>query len=61
MNKIREILKRYSMAFIFLLLVIIMMLLGTLGVTSFGNKMLEDMAGVDMQPRGVHLNTNSTL
>ncbi len=60
MNKFKEILKRYSMAFIFLSLVVFLMLLGTLGVMSFGNKMLEDIGG-DMKPRGVHINTNSTI
>nr|WP_321267461.1 hypothetical protein [uncultured Sulfurimonas sp.] len=44
-----EILKRYSMAFIFLLVVIVLMLLGTMGVTSLGNKMLHD-TGVEMEP-----------
>jgi len=52
------ILKRYSMAFIFLLAVIVLMLIGTMGVMSFGNKMLED-TGIEMQPmkpRGEDLN-----
>jgi len=45
------ILKRYSMAFIFLFLVIVLMLIGTMGVMSFGNKMVHDI-GIEMKPRG---------
>jgi len=44
-------LKRYGMAFVFLLLVVILMLLGTLGVKSFGDKMFEDV-NVTMHPKG---------
>ena len=50
------ILKRYALALIFLLLVIFLMLLGTLGVTSFADKMSEDMDGVHLKPRGEKLN-----
>ena len=50
-----EIFKRYSMAIIFLLVVVVLMLVGTLGVMSFGNKMIHDI-GVEMQPRGEELN-----
>lgn len=39
------------MAFIFLFIVIALMLLGTLGVMKFGNKMVHDIGG-DMKPRG---------
>lgn len=52
------VLKRYSMAFIFLFIVVILMLVGTMGVMSFGDKMLRD-TGVEMQtmkPRGEDLN-----
>jgi len=44
-------LKRYSMAIIMLLIVIILMLAGTLGVKSFGDKMFED-ANITIQPKG---------
>ncbi len=50
------ILKRYTKAFIFLFLVILLMLLGTLGVTSFADKMSEDMDGIHLKPRGEKLN-----
>ena len=46
-----NILKRYSMAFVFLLLVVLLMVIGTLAVTKFGNKMIED-TNVEMKPRG---------
>ncbi|MFT5835351.1 MAG: hypothetical protein ACI9RG_000240 [Sulfurimonas sp.] len=51
------ILKRYSMAFVFLLLVVVLMLIGTMGVMSFGDKMLRD-TGIEtqsMKPRGEDL------
>ena len=44
-------LKRYGMAIVFLLLVIILMLLGTLGVKDFGDKMFED-ANITIKPEG---------
>jgi hypothetical protein len=47
-------LKRYGLAFVFLALVIILMLLGTLGVKSFGDKMFEDV-NVTMHPKGEKL------
>ena len=50
-----DILKRYSMAFVFLFVVILLMLVGTLGVMSFGNKMVNDI-GLEMNPRGEELN-----
>jgi len=50
-----QVLKRYSIALIFLVIVIFMMVLGTLGVKTFGDKMLED-TGVVMQPRGEKIN-----
>ena len=43
--------KRYAMALVFLLLVVLLMLLGTMGVMSFGNSMVKDI-GVEMKPRG---------
>ena len=47
--------KRYSVALIFLLFVVLLMMLGTWGVKSFGDKMLEE-TNVHMQPRGEELN-----
>jgi len=49
------VLKRYSMALIFLLFVVFLMMLGTWGVKSFGDKMLEE-TNVQIQPRGEELN-----
>ncbi|MCX6051647.1 MAG: hypothetical protein NTZ60_03955 [Campylobacterales bacterium] len=46
-----EILKRYSMALFFLLIIAFLMLIGTLGVKSFGDMMMKDM-DVEMKPRG---------
>jgi hypothetical protein len=46
------ILKRYSVAFIILLVVILMMMIGTLGVEKFGNNLFKDINKQDMQPRG---------
>ena len=48
-------LKRYSMALFFLIIVIALMLLGTLGVMSFGDKMVKEM-GIEMKPRGENIN-----
>ncbi|WP_188108600.1 hypothetical protein [Sulfurimonas lithotrophica] len=48
-------LKRFGVALIFLTLVIILMIGGTLGVKSFGDKMFEDV-DVKMKPRGERLN-----
>jgi len=45
------ILKRYSLALVFLLVVVVLMLIGTMGVMSFGNSMVKDM-GIEMKPRG---------
>ncbi|MGE0737888.1 hypothetical protein [Sulfurimonas sp.] len=50
----KETLRRYGLAILFLFLVIFLMLLGTLGVKSFGDKMLEG-TGVEMKPRGDNL------
>ncbi|MFA6190990.1 MAG: hypothetical protein WC665_01430 [Sulfurimonas sp.] len=50
-----EILKRYSMALLFLLLVIFLMLISTIAVENFGDKMAQDM-GVQMKPEGEKIN-----
>ncbi|WP_457749982.1 hypothetical protein [Sulfurimonas sp.] len=44
-------LKRYGLAIIFLLLVIALMLLGTLGVKDFGDHMFKD-ANITITPQG---------
>ncbi len=44
-------LKRYGMALVFLLLVVVLMIFVTMGVKSFGDKMLED-TNLTMKPRG---------
>ena len=44
-------LKRYWMAFVFLSLVIVLMLGGTLLVKSFGDNLFEE-ANITMKPRG---------
>jgi multisubunit Na+/H+ antiporter MnhG subunit len=44
--------KRFSMALVFLFLVVFLMILGTLGVTKFGDKMYEDINTQKMTPRG---------
>ncbi len=49
------VLKRYSMAFVFLMLVVFLMVLGTWGVKSFGDMMFED-TNVKMHPRGEKIN-----
>jgi len=49
------ILKRYAVALGFLFLVILLMLLGTIGVTMFGDKMIADTGGKSMKPRGEKL------
>ncbi|MEN4052200.1 MULTISPECIES: hypothetical protein [Sulfurimonas] len=46
-----QIFKRYSMALLFLLLVIILMLAGTLGVKSFGDHLFKD-ANITIKPEG---------
>ncbi len=46
-----QIFKRYSMALLFLLLVIILMLIGTLGVKSFGDHLFKD-ANITIKPKG---------
>ena len=49
------VLKRYAVAFSFLFLVIILMLIGTIGVTMLGDKMIADTGGETMKPRGEKL------
>ena len=49
------ILKQYGTALGFLLLVIFIMLIGTMGVTMFGEKMIADTGGDTMKPRGEKL------
>jgi len=44
-------LKRYGIALLLLLFVVFLMLAGTLGVTSFGEKMFED-ANITIKPKG---------
>jgi len=48
-------LKRYTAAIVFLLLVVFLMLIGTLGVKSFGDKMFED-ANITISPEGEEIN-----
>ncbi len=47
-----SVLKRYSMAIVFLLLVTILMIFGTLAVKSFGDNMFEEIDNAEMHPRG---------
>lgn len=47
--------KRYSIALFFLLLVAGLMILGTMGVKQFGDKMLES-TDTQMKPRGEKVN-----
>jgi len=49
------VLKRYAVALGFLLLVTLLMLLGTIGVTMLGDKMIADTGGETMKPRGERL------
>ena len=48
-------LKRYGAAAVFLFLVIFLMLIGTLGVKSFGDRMFED-ANITIEPEGKEIN-----
>lgn len=50
----KEILKRYSLAMFFLFLVVALMVLGTMGVKMFGDKMFEG-TDIKMEPRGERL------
>ncbi len=45
------------MALVFLFLVVFLMILGTMGVTKFGNQMIEETGNAQqMKPRGEKLN-----
>jgi len=48
------VLKRYGMAIIFLFIVVFLMILGTMGVMSFGDSMVHDI-GIEMKPRGENI------
>ncbi len=50
----KEILKRYAVAFSILLILALLMLLGTFGVTKFGES-LFDKAGIEMKPEGENI------
>ncbi|MFA6137006.1 MAG: hypothetical protein WC667_02855 [Sulfurimonas sp.] len=50
-----EILKRYSMALLFLLVVMFLMLISTIAVKTFGDKMSQEM-GIQMKPGGEKIN-----
>ncbi|MEA3370065.1 MAG: hypothetical protein U9Q40_01850 [Campylobacterota bacterium] len=50
-----DVLKRYAMAFVFLFLVIVLMIAGTFGVTSFGESMLGEIGESEMKPRGENI------
>ncbi len=52
METFKRILKQYSMALVFLLVVTFLMILGTLAVTKFGNSMFENIDNQEMAPRG---------
>jgi hypothetical protein len=45
------VIKRYGMALVFLIVVVVLMLLGTMAVMSFGDKMVQEI-GIEMKPRG---------
>jgi len=51
-----SVLKRYSMALVFLIIVSLLMVLGTLGVKSFGDNMFEQIDNANMKPRGEKVN-----
>lgn len=51
-QKLMAIIKRYAMAMLILFFVVLLMVLSTLGVKSFGDKMAEDSGITQMQPRG---------
>lgn len=44
--------KRYALAIVFLVLIVLLMLAATLGVNSFAENMFEDVKEVQMKPRG---------
>lgn len=43
------------MALLFLLLVVVLMIFGTMGVMKFGDNLIKD-TGLEMKPRGERLN-----
>ena len=51
----RDTLKRYGMAFVFLFIVVVLMLLGTLGVKSFEDMLFTDAGLQKITPKGTHL------
>lgn len=51
----REVLKRYGVAFVILAFVILLMILGTLGVTIFEKKMFQKV-DVEIHPQGERIN-----
>lgn len=51
----REMLKRYGVAFVILTFVIFLMILGTLGVTMFEKKMFQKV-DVEIHPQGEKIN-----
>lgn len=51
----KQTIKQYSMALVFLFLVILLMLIATLGVKSFGDKMLES-TDLKITPIGEKIN-----
>lgn len=50
-----KVLKQYATALIFLLIITIVMLAGTMAVMSLGENMVAEM-GIEMKPRGEDLN-----
>jgi len=48
-------LKRYSVAFIILLIVTLLMMISTLGVERFGNNLFKNIKKTDIQPKGKEL------
>jgi len=51
----KKTLKRYALALFFLLVVILLMLIGTLGVKKFGDEMFEN-ANITITPVGEKIN-----
>lgn len=53
------VLKRYGMALVFLCLIVLLMILGTMGVEKFGKSMVHDI-GIEMKPRGENITEEFT-
>ena len=51
-QKLIAIIKRYAVAMLILFFVILLMIISTLGVKSFGDKMAKDGGMIEMKPRG---------